>query len=451
VSGTESVARRRTRLALVGTMCTALIATALCGAPAANAVTLVNATIASASASLTAPIVGIATTPSGRGYWRVARDGRVFASGDARSYGSAAGQQHDAIVGIAATPDGRGYWLADRKGAVFNFGNAPYRGSTAGRRLLYPIVGIAARPDGQGYWLVATNGSVFAFHAPFVGSTASRDLLYPIVGMSPTPDGLGYRLVARNGSVFAFHAAFFGSTAKTRLAKPIIGMATLPNATGYLLVGADGRVFRFPSTVPYYGSATGACPLGPAIGIAVSPGAVGYWITFSDSATVALSPTSEPPTCGPIGTSMAALATKDLFARLNAERAARGLAALRWDPTLATYAGSWSANMAAHGFRHSDIGGLLGSFNYVGENIAMGSRGVTAGALHVAWMHSDGHRSNMLAPGFNRVGIGVYCASDGSLWATQDFGRTASAGPAPSSATPTLNPIARSDAGTSGC
>jgi uncharacterized protein YkwD len=142
----------------------------------------------------------------------------------------------------------------------------------------------------------------------------------------------------------------------------------------------------------------------------------------------------------------------DLFSRLNQERAARGIAPLQWDGTLAGYATSWSANMSGNGFRHSNIGSLLGPYNFVGENIAMGSRGVTAGSLHNAWMHSDGHRSNILARGFTRVGVGVHCAPDGSLWLTQDFGRNTSAGSPPSGGgTPPVNPVARPDGGSLGC
>ena len=109
----------------------------------------------------------------------------------------------------------------------------------------------------------------------------------------------------------------------------------------------------------------------------------------------------------------------DLFSRLNAERSARGLAPLTWDATLANYATNWSANMAAHGFRHSAIGDLLGPYNFVGENIAAGSAGTLEGSLHDAWMHSDGHRANILAPGFTRVGVGAYCAPDGRIWLTR--------------------------------
>ena len=39
------------------------------------------------------PIVGMAATPDGGGYWEVASDGGVFAFGDAGYYGSEGGQR----------------------------------------------------------------------------------------------------------------------------------------------------------------------------------------------------------------------------------------------------------------------------------------------------------------------------------------------------------------------
>ncbi len=108
--------------------------------------------------------------------------------------------------------------------------------------------------------------------------------------------------------------------------------------------------------------------------------------------------------------------------------------------------------MSVNGFRHSNIGSLLGAYNFVGENIAMGSRGVPEGALHNAWMHSEGHRANILGPGYTRVGVGAYCAPDGSIWLTQSFARTTSAGPAPSNGpTPPVDPVVRSDSGSLTC
>ena len=77
---------------------------------------------------VTQPIVGMATTPSGNGYWLVARDGGIFAFGDARYFGSGAGKAFGTVVGMAATPDGGGYWLSNTVGQVFKFGDAPYFG-----------------------------------------------------------------------------------------------------------------------------------------------------------------------------------------------------------------------------------------------------------------------------------------------------------------------------------
>ena len=55
----------------------------------------------------------------------------------------------DPIVGIAATPTGNGYWLAASDGGIFAFGDARFFGSTGAMRLNRPIVGIAATPERQ--------------------------------------------------------------------------------------------------------------------------------------------------------------------------------------------------------------------------------------------------------------------------------------------------------------
>lgn len=81
------------------------------------------------SISLTAPIVGMAVHPKGRGYWFVASDGGVFAF-DAPYFGSMGGVLlRKPIVGIAATPTGEGYWLVAADGGLFTFGDAAFHGS----------------------------------------------------------------------------------------------------------------------------------------------------------------------------------------------------------------------------------------------------------------------------------------------------------------------------------
>ena len=68
----------------------------------------------------------------------------MFGFGDAGYYGSQGGAPLNApIVGMAATPDGKGYWLVASDGGVFTFGDAGYDGSQGGKPLNKPIVGMA--------------------------------------------------------------------------------------------------------------------------------------------------------------------------------------------------------------------------------------------------------------------------------------------------------------------
>ena len=200
--------------------------------------------------NLNEPIVGMATTPDGGGYWMTGSDGGVFANGDAGFYGST-GSLHlnKPVVGMAATPDGRGYWLVASDGGIFAFGDAGFYGSTGSLHLNEPVVGIAATPDGRGYWLVASDGGIFAFgDANFYGSTGSLHLNKPVVGMASTPDGNGYWLVASDGGIFAFGGAnFYGSTGSLHLNQPVVGMAATPDGNGYWLVASDGGIFTFGS------------------------------------------------------------------------------------------------------------------------------------------------------------------------------------------------------------
>ena len=78
----------------------------------------------------------------------MAADGGVFSFGDATShfYGSLGGSHLNApIVGMAPTADGDGYWLVAADGGVFSFGDATshFYGSLGGSHLNAPIVGMA--------------------------------------------------------------------------------------------------------------------------------------------------------------------------------------------------------------------------------------------------------------------------------------------------------------------
>jgi len=120
---------------------------------------------------------------------------------------------------------------------------------------------------------------------------------------------------------------------------------------------------------------------------------------------------------------------QQLMALANRERLATGAQPLRWDTALAEAALKHTQRMVAEGpiahrypgeLELSERAGLTGAhFDLVEENIAIGP---TPAAIHDAWMHSEGHRDNMLNPEVDRVGIAVV-ESRGVLYATADFSR----------------------------
>ena len=169
------------------------------------------------------------------------------------------------IVGMAATPDGGGYWLVASDGGIFTFGDATFFGSTGNLVLNKPIVGMASTPDGRGYWLVASDGGIFTLRRrhvlrqhratscstsrssawcrrttaaatgwwpptaasspsatpPSTARSAASPPSSPVVGVAPAAGGAGYWMLEANGTVQAFgerpHAAAGGRFARHRL------------------------------------------------------------------------------------------------------------------------------------------------------------------------------------------------------------------------------------------
>ncbi|GAB2568438.1 hypothetical protein GCM10027087_03610 [Paractinoplanes abujensis] len=215
--------------------------------------------------ALKGSIVGMARSAGSSGYWLVGADGGVFAYGDAGFYGSASKLQlRQPVVGMAATPTGRGYWLVAADGGIFAYGDAGFFGSAGSLRLNQPVVGMAATPTGRGYWLVAADGGIFAYgDAGFFGSAGSLRLNQPVVGMAATPTGRGYWLVAADGGIFAYgDAGFFGSAGNLKLNQPVVGMARTASGRGYWMVAADGGIFAYGDAA-FHGRVTYTRPAAP--------------------------------------------------------------------------------------------------------------------------------------------------------------------------------------------
>lgn len=229
-----------------------------------------------------------------------------------------------------------------------------------------------------------------------------------------------------------------GSTANRPKAS---GEATQTNARVGSTIPAKAATAQPPTTRPAQKPKPAATTRAPATTEAPAT-------TRPPSSTRAAAPSSTGAPATSRAGSVAEKITQELFARLNAERRARGLDTLSWDPALASMAADWSQHMASTGdFSHRDLGEAsslpgIDKFSALGENIAW-AEGYPNEALqlHTGWMHSNGHRSNMLQPGFDSVGIAAVC-SDGRVWATQNFGRLDdSTAPDMTSGTPPENPI----------
>jgi uncharacterized protein YkwD len=106
---------------------------------------------------------------------------------------------------------------------------------------------------------------------------------------------------------------------------------------------------------------------------------------------------------------------------LNQERTSRGLDPLAASPTLDKAAAAYARDMVARRFfDHVSPGGgtmidRMKAAGWVpagawtaGENIAWGTGELgTPAAIVDGWMHSPGHRANILKPAYGQVGIGI--------------------------------------------
>lgn len=125
-----------------------------------------------------------------------------------------------------------------------------------------------------------------------------------------------------------------------------------------------------------------------------------------------------------------------IFARVNVERSASGLAPLSYNNTMQTYSRIKSKDMGDRGyFDHANPEGELitaqmqrdgVTYNAWGENIAYiqgnSNNASLADQFMTNWMNSQGHRENILSGNFTSMGVGVYKIGN-TYYATQEFYR----------------------------
>jgi len=121
---------------------------------------------------------------------------------------------------------------------------------------------------------------------------------------------------------------------------------------------------------------------------------------------------------------------RELFELLNQERASHNLPELKWDEALFKAARKHALLMLDLNILEHQLPGEPGleeritaagaRFTYIAENIAIGKDSAT---IHSGWMHSPGHRANILSERATSVGMAVVRGTAG-LFAVQDFAQT---------------------------
>jgi uncharacterized protein YkwD len=124
------------------------------------------------------------------------------------------------------------------------------------------------------------------------------------------------------------------------------------------------------------------------------------------------------------------VAEQYLFAAANEARANQGLAPLHLDPVLTEASAAHAREMANHAAishqfnEEADLaerGAQAGAhFSLISENVG---EAPTSVIIHDLWMHSPGHRANLLDPNVDSIGIAIVNRS-GQLYAVEDFAST---------------------------
>ncbi len=124
------------------------------------------------------------------------------------------------------------------------------------------------------------------------------------------------------------------------------------------------------------------------------------------------------------------VAEQYLFAAANEARANQGLSPLRLDPVLTEASALHAREMANHAAISHQFDGepelatrganAGAHFSLISENVGEAPSSVI---IHDLWMHSPGHRANLLDPNVDSIGIAIVTRNN-QLYAVEDFAST---------------------------
>ncbi|MBZ5737486.1 CAP domain-containing protein [Nocardioides mangrovi] len=116
---------------------------------------------------------------------------------------------------------------------------------------------------------------------------------------------------------------------------------------------------------------------------------------------------------------------KQAFAATNQQRDRHDRRDLRSQRCVEGFAERWARHMArTEDMVHQSLGPIMRRchLTMAGENIAYGFASGRS-VVNQGWMHSEGHRENILRPQYRLMGMGARRDDDGRWWISQVFGR----------------------------
>ena len=310
---------------------------------------------------------------------------------------------------------------------------------------------------GHGYWLVARDGGVF--------SLRRRALLRLDRRHPPQPADRRRRRDADRPRLLVRRARrrhlLLRRRALQRLDRRRAPLAAdrrhgpAPSGNGYLLLAANGRVLQLRQRDATTAPPTNACPGAPAVAIATAPQRARLLDRLRQRAGVrALARSKRPPKCAPPqpATKIGAgggrpLQPHERRARgPRARRRSRGTRRSRRTPR------AGARRWAASDLHHSNIGSLLGPYDYVGENIATGSAACPPARCTSRGCTRRTTATTSCRPASRASASACTARPTARSGRPTEFGRPRSAGPPPPYGGDTpVNPVARPDADSIGC
>ncbi|MGY4644868.1 CAP domain-containing protein [Cellulomonas sp. URHB0016] len=172
-----------------------------------------------------------------------------------------------------------------------------------------------------------------------------------------------------------------------------------PAPAGPATTSAEATPSRSPSTSDDAGTARPVAPVTEQTETAPAPAAP-----------------APAPAAPVVDASPTVVLAQEIVVATNAERRKAGLSELVVNECATAMAVLRTDRLVAEGrFEHDPLGEIVDAcgIGTIGENLALGYP--TAAAVLAGWMGSEGHRANILRPGYEQIGVGCTSGPKGML------------------------------------